>query len=562
MSSDALGQISTRRTSQRDQADPRQVRNSDGGYVFELDDLARLRRFLVLGVDGGTYYASDRELAGDNAPIVRRLAESRHRDLVNTIIEVSESGRAPKQKPALLAYAMAVSFGSAEERRYAWDQLRRVARTGTHLLIFARYMEQFRGWGRQACRGVSAWFTEPAAVDVAYQVAKYRQREGFAQRDLLRLAHPRAKEYGGDPQRRALLDWVAHRHLHDAQYWRSHMAERELPLIEAFERAQSTTRVQDWVDAVGQGLSWEMLPDAAVGRREVWEALLERGLPMTALLRQLPRLTRLGLFEPLRRNQASWTERVVTQLTDPERLRRARVHPLNVLVALRTYAAGKSERGSSQWAPSRAIVDALDAAFYASFGAVEPTGRNVMLALDVSASMTWTNCAGVPLTPREASAALALVTASVETNYEIVGFHAAGYGRFTRVGDLASSGLGIDPIAISPRQRLDDVTRTISRLHAGATDCSLPMQYARQRDLAIDTFVIYTDNETNTGRLHPYQALREYRDRTGIAARLVVVGMTATRFTIADPADAGTLDVVGFDTATPGLISDFTRGVL
>jgi 60 kDa SS-A/Ro ribonucleoprotein len=36
--------------------------------------------------------------------------------------------------------------------------------------------------------------------------------------------------------------------------------------------------------------------------------------------------------------------------------------------------------------------------------------------------------------------------------------------------------------------------------------------------------------------------------------------MTATNFSIADPNDASMLDVVGFDTATPNLTSDFVRG--
>jgi len=43
----------------------------------------------------------------------------------------------------------------------------------------------------------------------------------------------------------------------------------------------------------------------------------------------------------------------------------------------------------------------------------------------------------------------------------------------------------------------------------------------------------------------------------GIAAKLIVVAMTSNGFTIADPDDAGMLDVVGFDTATPQVISDF-----
>ena len=66
----------------------------------------------------------------------------------------------------------------------------------------------------------------------------------------------------------------------------------------------------------------------------------------------------------------------------------------------------------------------------------------------------------------------------------------------------------------------------------------------------------------HAGDVHPVQALRDYRQASGIDARLVVVGMVANRFSIADPADPGMLDVVGFDTATPQLISDFVRGSL
>ncbi len=43
------------------------------------------------------------------------------------------------------------------------------------------------------------------------------------------------------------------------------------------------------------------------------------------------------------------------------------------------------------------------------------------------------------------------------------------------------------------------------------------------------------------------QALRDYRKKTGIAAKLVVVGMVSNGFSIADPDDGGMLDVVGFD---------------
>ena len=142
------------------------------------------------------------------------------------------------------------------------------------------------------------------------------------------------------------------------------------------------------------------------------------------------------------------------------------------------------------------IVDALDAAFYTAFENVEPTGKRLLLALDVSGSMTGGSVAGVPgLTPRDASAALALVTAATEKRYEIVGFF-AGRRRLEASGrapwDVRTDGL--TPLAISPRQRLDDVGQDGDGLPFGGTDCALPMLYALAQEREVDTFVIYTDS--------------------------------------------------------------------
>jgi hypothetical protein len=48
----------------------------------------------------------------------------------------------------------------------------------------------------------------------------------------------------------------------------------------------------------------------------------------------------------------------------------------------------------------------------------------------------------------------------------------------------------------------------------------------------------------------------------GIDAKLIVVGMTSNCLTIADPKDLNTLNLAGFDTATPRLINDFISGGL
>jgi 60 kDa SS-A/Ro ribonucleoprotein len=277
----------------------------------------------------------------------------------------------------------------------------------------------------------------------------------------------------------------------------------------------------------------------------VWEALLP-GIGITALIRNLATMTRVGLIAP----GSAGTSEICARLGNMDIVRKGRVHPIQVLSALVTYQHGKSERGHSTWTPVTSVVDALDRVFYGSFGTVESTGKRLLLALDISGSMGSGQIAGVPgLTPRVGSAAMALVTAAVERDPVIVGF----------TGQYSLAQTSLTPLHISARQRLDDVVRAISQLPMGATDCALPMLYALEHKLAVDAFVIYTDNETWAGRIHPMQALKRYRDRTGIPAKLVVVGMTATQSTIGDPNDTGVLDVVGFDTAMPTLIGHFIR---
>ncbi|MBK7822286.1 MAG: TROVE domain-containing protein [Tessaracoccus sp.] len=528
---DILRTLGLRRTRQSEAADPRQVPNSAGGYTFALDDAARLRRFLTLGVDGGTYYASDRALALENAQVLTRMAANDPDGLVATIVDVSVRGAAPRQNPALFALAYAASV--PETAKAALDALPQVARTGTHLFLFAGYVEQFRGWGRGLRRAVAGWYTSKDVDQLAYQLVKYRQREGWSHRDLLRLAHPQVTT----PALRDTFEWVT----------RGAVGVEAPRLVEGFVAAQTADTADAWARLVRDyGLSWEMLPDAALAERGVWDALLDAGLPQTALLRQLPRLTRLGLLPEM----GGRTDEVVAQLTDVARLQRARVHPVSVLVAQRTYASGRSARGGATWTPTQKVADALDAAFYAAFGAVTPSGKRTLLGVDVSGSMS-VPIANLPLTAREASAALALVQLATEPLSMAFGFAASGplWGPAE-----------LKPLAISPRRRLDDALRVIDRMPFGATDCALPMLHAAEQGLEVDTFVVYTDNETWAGKVHPYQALRAYRAQTGIPAKLVVVGMSATGFSIADPDDAGMLDVAGFDAAVPNLIADFARG--
>ncbi len=528
--------FSTRQTPQQQPIpDSGQVMNAASGYVWQVDDWQQLDRFLVLGSENGTYYIRPQKLTIDNAEAVIRCLDADGVRVVERVVEISENGRAPKNDPALFALAIAAGLGDEATRQAALEALPRVARIGTHLFHFMEFVEGFRGWGRGLRRGVANWYTAMDAERLAYQAVKYQQRDGWSHRDALRLAHPKA----ATDTHNQLFQWLT-------QGWDTAVI-TELPpdkpalkTIWAFEQAKRAADegvIRKLIEA--HNLPWEAVPTEWLAKPSVWRSLLLR-LPMTALLRNLGRLTANGVLKPVNAD----TRLVINRLGDTGQLRRARIHPIAVLAALLTYRQGRGVRGKLAWEPVPQVVDALDKAFYQTFHNVEATGKRLVLALDVSGSMAWGTVAGVPgLSPRIASAAMALVTAVTEKEVTIVGFS----HEMVRLN-------------VSARQRLDDAVKAVSDLPFGATDCAQPMIWALKNRVQANAFVIYTDSETWYGKIHPAQALRQYREKMGIPAKLVVVGMVGNRSTIADPRDAGMLDVVGFDTAVPQVLADFIKG--
>jgi 60 kDa SS-A/Ro ribonucleoprotein len=512
------------------QADRDQVANSAGAYVYALDPMDRVDRFLILGSEGGTYYATEHTLTVEGAQHLAKMVREHGIAVVERIIAISQAGRAPKVAPAIFALAMCAGFGDEATRRLALGRgLTAVCRTGSHLLLFASYIEQFRGWGRGLRSGVRAWYDSKSASELAYQFVKYQDRFGFTHRDLMRLAHPVAT----DEARAALYAWVVRGTVPGEV--------PELGVIHAFETAKALADADTtaWSALIREAnLPREAVPSAWLREPDVWAALLE-SMPMTAAIRNLATMTRVGLLTP----KSAATRLIIERLRDGARLRKARVHPIAVLSALETYRSGHGVRGSATWKPVDAIVDALEDAFYAAFASVEPSGARTLVGLDVSGSMSCGAIAGVPgLTPRVAAAAMAMTHVRTEAHIDVMAFS----DRFV-------------PLAVDRNEPLRDVMRRTENLPFERTDCALPMLYALERRLAIDTFVIYTDNETWAGTIHPDEALRRYRERMGLPSKLVVVGVTSTGFTIADPNDPGMLDVVGFDAAAPAVIADFSQ---
>lgn len=498
-----------------------QVPNTAGGYAWAVDPWTLLDRFLILGSEDGTFYITPQKLTLDHAEnVIARIQEDGPR-VVSSIVEISVAGRAAKNDPAIFALALCAAYGNDETRASALAALPQVCRTGTHLFAFAEACDGLRGWGRGLRKAIGRWYNQKTPADLEYQLVKYVQREGWSNRDLLRLAHP----VPASPEHGALYKWVVD-------------GERTVPmrLVDAAERVKSAD-LDEVVEIIRETrLPREALPTELLTKPEVWEAMLD-DMPMTALVRNLGNLSKIGLVTAGSEAEA----KVVAQLSDTERLKKARIHPISILAAMSTYASGHGLKGSGTWTVSSRLVDALDAAFYASFQFVKPSGKRLVIGLDVSGSMAQCPVNGLAnMTCREAAGAMALVTVATEPVVTSMAFDTKSYG-----------------LSLSKRQRLDDVVKVLQDTGGGGTNCTLPIDFAIENKIDADGIVIYTDSETWQGREHPAQSIDRYRKATGLNTKLVIVAMASNQFTIGGPKDPLTLNVVGLDTSVPHVITQF-----
>jgi len=548
--------------------------NFGGGWSFTLSPMQVALRFMIMGSSEGTYYADPALLTAHNTDRVRQAIAADPQGVLGMVFDVNMNNRAKSVDSSLLVYSMILADkrpGLADEAYVGFNDL---IRTGTHLFTLAEFMKAQKSFGARARRAFSNWYTSRSVSALARQVTKYQQREGWSHADVLRLAH--INPSGLPASMQASLRWasgqpitehtIVRKNNPDKPEVRPDLTAHLPPIIVGFELAKKATTVEEIVSLIQEyKLEREHIPTHWLNYKEVWMAL-GFTMKLAALIRNLNKMTKVGIFE-----DPEMVTYVGNRITSVESLIEERVHPLAILLAAKTYALGHGMKGNLEWTPVKAIVDALDAAFYLAFGTIVPINKPILFSMDVSSSMGQKlkvfkkeedgkadyvpvlsgggydlldrKYEELPLTVCEAQAAIALVMARTEPNIK--------FGVFSQAYHL---------IDFDKNQTLEQATKLLSDRNFGGTDCATPFMYATVHKMEVDAFIVTTDGETWAGTPHPATAFKRYKSEAGRASRSAVVAMTSTGFSIADPSDPSMLDVCGFDTNMFTVISEFMRG--
>ncbi|XP_060559975.1 RNA-binding protein RO60-like [Ruditapes philippinarum] len=561
------------------------VRNNENAFVFPLKDMQRLLRFLVLGYSGGTYYATESDVQRENIDFIKQLInDGKGVDVITKVTEVNFDRRNLRQDSLLIVLAICARCNDESTKTAAYMHLSKICRTPTHLFQFVEFCEQESrsgtGWGKAHKRAVSEWYTgfAPNPELLARVVTKCKRRNNWSHIDVIRLSHTKTS----DPAVGFILRYIT-KGLDKAREMYINGKRITSPevlaklnklaeLIKGIEEAATCINVDQLCHIIRLNkLSWEHCNSDLLKYKDVWLALLPH-MSVEATLRNLGRMTSYGMFAENSEEEQLVLDKILRinttpllQLRDEDMfmneddelfhfiqilqsgIRRNIVHPFSILPPLLQYNAGHGDRSNLSWTPNRRIVQALDDAFHKAFQTIQSSGKKFYLAVDVSDSMSQPVLGSSNIHCLTAAAVMMMVTARTEDHCIIKGFSD-----------------GMVDIPIESTHSLDIVQRSLDGIPAGETDCSLPMIDAMDKKIKdIDVFVIYTDNETGVGKCHPFYALQDYRKYSGKHdVKLIVCGMSATSFSIADQNDPYMLDVVGFDSAVPSIISRFAIGEL
>ncbi len=545
------------------------TRNAAGGVSFKTEDFTRLQRFLILGVEGDTFYTGQRKLAIANVKCLAKCLKADGKRVVDMAIEASH--RSFKQAAPIFVLASAASAKDEEVRKYALANLHRVCRTLSSLYTFANTVSDLRGWGRGLRRAFANWLNKTPVEKLAYQAWKYKGRDGWTAQDIMRKAHPmtsdkqRAEIFTYMAKPRKVEDWnpllarKATSDMNTTYYKIGGGVRKAYPALAQIEAAEellhmegnSRANVQRAVNLIrDHRLTHEAVPSHLRKEAAVWEALTE-DMPVTAAVRNLGAMTANGLLTPM----SASTKKIVNLLSNHDAVERSGAHPMQFLIAARQYGMGHGMKGSLTWTPNQKVLDALDVAYYASFGNVPTTGGNVLVAVDVSGSMsgTWSGYVmGIEgWTPIMAAGAMALVTMAREPNSHLIGYD-------SRVFEMN----------ITAHSRIDDIVKALASICGGATNTALPVHYARTKGMQVDAIVSYTDNETWAGRGfgrggtgHVVEEVEKYTDKFG-PVKFLNCAMTATGTSDVDRKNPNMFELVGMDSNTPRLISEYMQGNL
>jgi len=482
------------------------TRNDAGGAAYDLSPKAALARMAVTGCFGRTYYASP-ELQLDR---LLELVPKVDTDFVAQTALYARRKGYMKDMPALLCAML-----STRDLGRLAEIFPQVIDNGKMLRNFVQMLRSGvtgrKSLGSAPKRLVRQWLKRATVRQLLD--ASVGNAPSLA--DVVKMVHPRP----ADPAREAFYAWLL------GKPWNADALPETLRHYEAWK----LSREGDVPD-----VPFQMLTALELGQKE-WDAIAVTASWQTTRM-NLNTFLRHGVF----RDQGM-VYLIAKRLADPERIRRARVFPYQLLVAY--LNAGKD-------LPQQ-IREALQDAMETAIGNVPEIDGKVVVCPDVSGSM------------QSAVTGYRKGATSKVRCIDVAALVAAALLRKNRGARVLPFERDVVDVDLNPRDSVMTNATKLAKIGGGGTNCSAPLAKLNAEKATPDLVIFVSDNESwadprasrGTAVMAEWEKLKNRNPK----ARLVCVDLVPNTSTQA-PDRKDILNIGGFSDTVFDLVSAFAAG--
>lgn len=483
------------------------TKNAEGAPAYRYSDAHVLAQVAVTGTFGQMYYTAPQQELEAVVDLADRVEPQ---FLAQAAVYARKNGYM-KDMPAVLLAVLA--------RR---DPVRfravfgRVIDNGKMLRTFVQVMRSGQT-GRKSLGSapkamVAQWLN--TASDRAILNARVGNDPSLA--DVIKMVHPKPET----PAREALFAWIIGRPV---------------------DVARLPAAVQDWIrfKETGRGpvpdVPFQMLTQLPL-TTEHWAEIARDG--SWQMVRQnLNTFLRHGVFY-----RPEMVDHVAALLRDPEAIRKARAFPYQLMMAAQSVEAGMPVQ----------IEDALHDAMEIAVQNVPTFGGHVVVAPDVSGSMTW------PVTGYRRGAS------SKVRHVDVAGLIAASVLRQNRRAQVLPFNHAVRQANLRPRDTILTNAERLTAMAGGGTNVSAPLKWLNDHRYAPDLVIYVSDNQSWVdaragGRGTAMMAEWERLKRRNRKARLVLIDIAPYGTSQANRRE-DVLMVGGFSDLVFDQIAQFARG--
>lgn len=485
---------------------PTNTTNEAGGAAYAFGPEATLAQLAATGTLNETYYGTGE----DQLTEVLQVAQQVDPMFVAKTAVYARSRGAMKDMPALLAAHLTVAEPDLAVRVFG-----RVIDNGRMLRTFVQIMRSGRvgrrSLGSRPKRLVRQWLEQASMQKV--MSAATGNSPSLA--DIVKMVHPAPKT----AEQRAFYGWLIGKPYDVAAL------PAEIAAFEAWKRDPCGPLPPvpfEWLTAFP--LTAEQWADQA--RRMGWHALRIN----------LNTLARHGAFAV-----PGTAEMVAQRLADAETLRKVKVMPYQVMVALRQVGEGVPLK----------VQAALEQALEISLANVPALSGRVMVCPDVSGSMH----SSITGYRRGASSAVRCI--------DVAALITAAVLRKNPQAWVLPFAECVKPITLDPHARLAVNAEKLAAIGGGGTEISAPLAALNAQGLEVDTVVFVSDSESwyAPARYGLTETMRQWASvkARNPQAKMICLDIQPYASTQAPDRD-DIINIGGFSDAAFDTMTDFAKG--